>query len=168
MGMLPGMGEMKAQLDQVDDRELDRVTAIILSMTPAERQDPKILNGSRRARISRGSGAAVSEINSLMERFTGAQKMMKQMGKGGGMPGMGMPGMGGMPGIPGAGSGKKSKGKSAPPARAKKGRSGNPAKRAQQESEVSVGPDSSSEPASQPTFGRVGSMLGLGGKQQGQ
>ena len=96
LGMLPGMGEMKAQLDQVDDRELDRVAAIIQSMTPAERQDPKILNGSRRARIARVSGVeVVSDVNGLVERFADAQKMMKQMRTGGGMPGMpGMPGHG--------------------------------------------------------------------------
>jgi signal recognition particle subunit SRP54 len=126
MGMLPGMGEMKAQLDQVDERELDRVAAIIQSMTPAERKDPKILNGSRRARIAAGSGSQVSDVNGLIERFAQAQKMMKQMGKGG------MPGMPGMPGM-GMGGGKKSKGKqpkSQKPAKGAKGRSGNPAKRA--------------------------------------
>ena len=87
MGMLPGMGDMKAQLDQVDERELDRVAAIIQSMTPAERANPKILNGSRRARISAGSGTKVADVNNLIERFGQAQKMMKQMGKGG-VPGM--------------------------------------------------------------------------------
>jgi signal recognition particle subunit SRP54 len=127
LGMLPGMGDMKAQLDQVDDRELDRVSAIIQSMTPAERQDPKILNGSRRTRIANGSGTQVRDVNSLIDRFGEAQKMMKQMGKGGGMPGM--------PGASGAGGGKKSKGKTPKQAgrKAKKGRSGNPAKRAAQE-----------------------------------
>jgi signal recognition particle subunit SRP54 len=123
LGMLPGMGEMKAQLDQVDDRELDRTAAIIQSMTPAERRDPKILNGSRRARIAAGSGSAVSDVNGLVDRFSQAQKMMRQMGRGGGMPGMP-----GLPGMPGGGS-KKSKGKSRP-VKAKQGRSGNPAKRA--------------------------------------
>ena len=127
LGMLPGMGEMKAQLDSVDDRELDRVAAIIQSMTPAERRDPKILNGSRRARIARGSGTAVSDVNSLVDRFGQAQKMMRQMGSGG------MPAMPGMPGL--AGGGKKSKGRQAKQAKAAKGakgRSGNPAKRALQ------------------------------------
>lgn len=122
LGMLPGMGEMKAQLDQVDDRELDRVSAIIQSMTPQERQDPKVLNGSRRARIARGSGTSVSDVNGLIDRFGQAQKMMRQMGKGGGMPGMPFPG-----------GGKKSKGKMAKqskPGKGAKGRSGNPAKRA--------------------------------------
>ena len=130
LGMLPGMGDMKAQLDQVDDKELDRVAAIILSMTPAERRDPKILNGSRRARIAAGSGTKVNDVNSLIERFAQAQKMMKQMGKGG-MSGIGgLPGMGG---LPSSGGGKKSKGKqqkSVKPGKGAKGRSGNPAKRA--------------------------------------
>ena len=119
---------MKAQLDSVDDRELDRVSAIIQSMTPDERRDPKILNGSRRARIARGSGTAVSDVNGLIDRFGQAQKMMRQMG------GSGMPGM---PGLPGGmpGGGKKSKGRQAKqgkPGKGAKGRSGNPAKRAQQ------------------------------------
>ncbi|CAB4611490.1 unannotated protein [freshwater metagenome] len=126
LGMLPGMGDMKAQLDQVNDKDLDRVAAIIQSMTPAERQDPKLLNGSRRARIAKGSGTQVQEVNSLMERFAQAQVMMKQMGKGG------MPAMPGMPGF-GMGGGKKSKGKMPKQqkvAKGAKGRSGNPAKRA--------------------------------------
>jgi signal recognition particle subunit SRP54 len=129
--MLPGMGDIKAQLDQVDDRDLDRVAAIIQSMTPAERTDPKILNGSRRARIAKGSGSTVSAVNDLIERFGAAQKMMKQMGKGG-MPGM--------PGMPGFGGSKKSKGKMAKAAKPAKGksRSGNPAKRAAVESGVAV------------------------------
>jgi signal recognition particle subunit SRP54 len=135
LGMLPGMGEMKEQLDQVDDRELDRVAAIIQSMTPAERQDPKILNASRRARIARGSGTQVSDVNGLIERFGEAQKMMRQMGKGGGMPGM--------PGLPGMGGGKKSKGKMPKQnvRKGKKGRSGNPAKRAAQESATPANAD---------------------------
>lgn len=128
LGMLPGMGEMKAQLDSVDDRELDRVSAIIQSMTPAERRDPKILNGSRRSRIARGSGTSVSDVNGLIDRFGQAQKMMRQMG------GSGMPGL---PGLPGGmpGGGKKSKGRQAKqdkPGKGVKGRSGNPAKRALQ------------------------------------
>lgn len=131
LGMLPGMGEMKAQLDSIDDRELDRVAAIIQSMTPLERREPKVLNGSRRARIAAGSGSSVSDVNGLIDRFSAAQKMMRQGG---------MPGMPGMPGLPGMG-GKKSKGKmakAAKPAKGKKGRSGNPAKRAVQESGQSV------------------------------
>jgi signal recognition particle subunit SRP54 len=141
MGMLPGMGDMKAQLDQIDDRDIDRIAAIIQSMTPAERNDVKVLNGSRRARIAKGAGVTVTEVNGLVDRFVQAQKMMKQMGKGGGMPGM--------PGMPGFGGGsKKSKGKSSAP-KAKKGRSGNPAKRAIEESGAPVGAG-------------TGSMLGIG------
>ncbi|WP_283134215.1 signal recognition particle protein [Rhizohabitans arisaemae] len=88
LGMLPGMGQMRDQLNQVDDRDLDRVAAIIRSMTPGERQNPKIINGSRRARIANGSGVSVTEVNSLVTRFFDAQKMMKQMAGGMGIPGM--------------------------------------------------------------------------------
>jgi signal recognition particle subunit SRP54 len=125
LGMLPGMnsGAMKKQLDNLDEGELVRTEAIIQSMTPAERHDVKILNGSRRARIAKGSGRAVSEVNNLVDRFTAAQKMMRQMRKGGGMPaGMpAMPGMAGMPPMP-------KFNKPLPPK--KKSKSGNPAKRA--------------------------------------
>jgi signal recognition particle subunit SRP54 len=90
LGMLPGLGgQLKEALNQVDDRDLDRIAAIIQSMTPQERRDPKVLNGSRRARIAKGSGSTVTEVNNLVDRFYEAQKMMKQMGA------MGMPGMGG-------------------------------------------------------------------------
>jgi len=126
MGMLPGMGDMKKQIENIDDREIDRVTAIISSMTPDERDDPKILNGSRRARIARGSGTQVSDVNGLVDRFTQAQKMMKQMAKGGSVPGM--PPMPAMPGLGGRPSASK---KSKPGKGAK--RSGNPAKRAAQD-----------------------------------
>jgi signal recognition particle subunit SRP54 len=105
---------------------VDRTTAIIKSMTPEERRNHKILNASRRQRIARGSGRTVADVNGLVERFTEAQKMMRQLAAGGGMPGM--------PGMPGTGQlmgGKKSKGKAqAPRRKAKGGRSGNPAKRA--------------------------------------
>ncbi len=89
LGMLPGMGQMKEALAQVDDADIDRITAIIRSMTPAERADAKIINGSRRLRIANGSGVTVAEVNSLVDRFFEARKMMKSMA--GGMPGM--PGM---------------------------------------------------------------------------
>ncbi len=104
LGMLPGMnsGAMKRQLDSLDDNELVRTEAIIQSMTPAERGDVKILNGTRRARIAKGSGRQVSEVNTLVDRFTAAQKMMRQMRNGGGaLPGM-PPGMTSMPGMPAA------------------------------------------------------------------
>jgi len=88
LGMMPGMGQLKDQINDIDDRDLDRTAAIIRGMTPAERQDPKIINGSRRARIARGSGVAVSEVNSLVDRFFEARKMMQQMAGGMGLPGV--------------------------------------------------------------------------------
>jgi signal recognition particle subunit SRP54 len=86
LGMLPGTGQIKDQISQIDDKDLDRVAAIIRSMTPAERQDPKILNGSRRLRIANGSGVTVTEVNGLVDRFFEARKMMKQMSNN--LPGM--------------------------------------------------------------------------------
>ena len=106
LGMLPGMGQMKDALAQVDDRDIDRIAAIIQSMTPQERRTPKILNGSRRLRIAKGSGVTVPEVNNLVDRFYDAQKMMKQMA------GMGVPGMGRA--AKRAGGGKKSKARKGP------------------------------------------------------
>ncbi|GAB2597323.1 signal recognition particle protein [Microlunatus antarcticus] len=116
-GMLPGMGEFKDQINNIDEREVDRLEAIIHSMTPAERDDPKIIDGSRRARIAKGAGVQVSDVNGLVNRFFEARKMMSSLA-GGKMPGM--------PGLPG--SAKKAPAKAAPK---KKGHkvSGNPAKR---------------------------------------
>ncbi|AIJ21714.1 MULTISPECIES: signal recognition particle protein [Amycolatopsis] len=79
LGMLPGAGQMKDQLAQVDDKHLDRLQAIIRGMTPAERADPKMINGSRRQRIAQGSGVTVREVNDLVNRFFEARKMMQQM-----------------------------------------------------------------------------------------
>jgi signal recognition particle subunit SRP54 len=127
LGMLPGMGDLKQQIANIDDKDVDRIAAIIKSMTPAERDDVKIMNGSRKARVARGSGTTVQEVNSLIERFLEAKKMMTSMARGGGMPGMpGMPGMGGGPG----GKRKSAKAKAASKAEKSKGRSrsGNPAK----------------------------------------
>jgi signal recognition particle subunit SRP54 len=87
LGMLPGAGQMKDQLAQVDDKHLDRLQAIIRGMTPAERNDPKIINASRRARIARGSGVAIREVNDLVNRFYEARKMMQQMAGRFGFPG---------------------------------------------------------------------------------
>ncbi|MEY4323733.1 MAG: hypothetical protein RL410_1514 [Actinomycetota bacterium] len=131
LGMLPGAGQMKNQLDQIDDKEMSRTAAIIQSMTPAERRDPKILNASRRARIANGSGTKVNDVNSLVDRFSVAAKMMKQMAKGG------MPQMPGMPAMPGGIHGMPARPKQQAPQK-KKSRSGNPAKRAAEESGQSL------------------------------
>jgi signal recognition particle subunit SRP54 len=129
LGMLPGAGQMKKQIENFDEGEIVRTKAIVQSMTPKERMEPKILNGSRRVRIAAGSGRKVQEVNALVDKFSAAQKMMKQMRNGGGAPaGMALPpGMSSMPGLPPMPK------KSAPPAK-KKSRSGNPAKRAVEES----------------------------------
>ena len=128
LGMLPGMNQFKEQLANFDEREIDRIQAIIQSMTPKERANPKMIDGSRRSRIAKGSGRAVSDVNQLVDRFFEAKKMMESMARGG-MPGL--------PGMPGVGLGKKAKGRQAPQQKQAKGkrRSGNPAKRAQQLSE---------------------------------
>jgi len=87
LGMMPGMGQMKEQIADLDDKHLDKVTAIIRSMTPGEREDPKVIKGSRRIRIANGSGTSVNDVNQIITRFFDAQKMMKQMGGMMGMPG---------------------------------------------------------------------------------
>ncbi len=93
LGMLPGAAQNREMLSQIDDSQLDRVLAIVRSMTPEERRSPKIINGSRRARIAGGAGVSIGEVGDLVVRFFEAQKMMRQM-LGGGIPGMpGMPGM---------------------------------------------------------------------------
>ena len=180
LGMMPGAGKIREQLDQFDEREVDRIEAIVRSMTPAERQDVKILNGSRRARIAAGSGTTVADVNGLVDRFQMAQKMMS----GGGIPGMGggadgmgmMPGFGRMPGMgkhskakQTAKSGKKSKAQ-------RKAKSGNPAKAARQAREalegISATPMSGTGampnlPGSLPAgLGGLKGMGGLGGSPQ--
>ncbi len=143
LGMLPGAGNMKQQLENFDEREIDRTEAIIRSMTPAERRNPKVLNGSRRLRIARGSGMTVTDVNQLVQRFDQAAKMMKTVARGG-VPQI--PGMGAIGGRPGASSKRGNK--------QKKGggsRSGNPAKRAAENAGLAA--------ASAPS----GSGFGLGG-----
>ena len=83
IGMLPGMGAMKGLKGaDVDEGELDRVEAIILSMTPAERADPHLINGSRRKRIAAGSGTKVQHVNQLVKQFDQVRKLMKQVASG--------------------------------------------------------------------------------------
>lgn len=102
--MLPGFGALKDQLDTVDtDKELKRVNAILNSMTVIERRKPEILDGSRRARIAKGSGTDVQDVNQLVKRFLEARKFMKQFGKMGALGAMGGGGGGNFPGFPGGG-----------------------------------------------------------------
>ncbi len=138
LGMLPGAGQFKDAIEDIDEREIDRIEAIINSMTLKERDDVSILNGSRRSRIAKGAGVQVSDVNQLVNRFVEARKMMEKLA--GGMGGGGMPaGMPpGMPGaLPGARGPKRQPAKKSP----KKGHkvSGNPAKRKQQEAQKALG-----------------------------
>ncbi|TFV94802.1 signal recognition particle protein [Algoriphagus kandeliae] len=96
MGMIPGMGKAMKGLD-IDDDSFKPIEAIIRSMTPFERQNPDVIDGSRRKRIANGSGRNITEVNNLMKQFADMRKLMKQMNKMGGakaamsrmMPGMG-------------------------------------------------------------------------------
>jgi signal recognition particle subunit SRP54 len=146
--MMPGMQGMREQLDAFDDREFDRVEAMVRSMTPFERTHPKQINGSRRARIARGSGVTVTDVNQLLERFGQAQKMMKSLARGGGG------GLPGMPGLPGAGK----RGKPQQQKR-KKSKSGNPAKRAAEERAMAERAAEGRQKAAASAFG----MPGAGG-----
>ncbi len=82
MGMIPGMGKMKLPDAQVNEKELTKVDAIISSMTPKERTDYQIINGARRARIAKGSGTQVQDVNRLLKQFTEMRKMIKSMSGG--------------------------------------------------------------------------------------
>jgi signal recognition particle subunit SRP54 len=94
---LPGEGKLKEVEGQVDEGELDRVEAIIFSMTRKERRNPKVLNGSRRERIAKGAGVSVTDVNRVLKQFTEARKLMKQFqgAQGKGRRRMRLPGMGG-------------------------------------------------------------------------
>jgi signal recognition particle subunit SRP54 len=98
MGMIPGMGKMMKNID-IDDDAFKGVEAIIYSMTPAERAEPKLINGSRRQRIAKGSGKSVQDVNQLLKQFADMSKMMKMMQGGGAKKMAGM--MKGMQGGPG-------------------------------------------------------------------
>jgi len=126
LGMLPGAGKMREQLDNFDEKDVDRTEAIIRSMTPLERENPKLLNGSRRLRIAKGSGMTVTDVNALVNRFEAAAKMMKTVARGG-TPSI--PGMGPVPG-------GRVKAKAIP--KKKSSKSGNPAKRASENSQAAI------------------------------
>jgi signal recognition particle subunit SRP54 len=96
--MIPGMGKAIKNMD-FDDDAFKGIEAIIYSMTPAEREDPKLLNGSRRKRVATGSGTDIQEVNRLIKQFAETRKMMKMMSKGGGKNMMKM--MQRMKGMPG-------------------------------------------------------------------
>jgi signal recognition particle subunit SRP54 len=123
LGMLPGAAKNRELLAQVNDKDLDRAEAIVRSMTPEERRNPKIINGSRRARIANGSGVAVGEVSQLVTNFFEGQKQMKAMFSGG-IPGM--------PAMPGMGAARRSAAKSARKKGKKKpARSGDPRRAAE-------------------------------------
>ncbi|HWX52537.1 MAG TPA: hypothetical protein VNY34_04550 [Solirubrobacteraceae bacterium] len=82
LGMIPGLAGHQLQNMKVDERELDRIQAIILSMTPQERKQPELINGSRRLRIAKGSGTTVQHVNRLVKQFGQMRKVMRQVGRG--------------------------------------------------------------------------------------
>ena len=118
LGMLPGLGNLKQLADnKPDEKQLGRVEAIIGSMTPDERRNDKIINGSRRRRIAAGSGTSVEEVNRLLKQFNEMKKVLQMIGQGG-LPNMkGMKGMKGMPKLP---AGAPGGGYAAPGARKRK------------------------------------------------
>jgi len=121
LGMMPGASKNKELLDKVSDKDLDRAEAIVRSMTPDERKNPKIINGSRRLRIANGSGVAVGEVSQLVTNFFEAQKQMKMALSGG------MPGMPPIPGMMGGGKRAAARAKAQKNAKGKR-RSGDPRK----------------------------------------
>jgi signal recognition particle subunit SRP54 len=163
LGMLPGAAQNREMLSQISDKDLDRAAAIVNSMTPAERRNPKILNGSRRSRIANGSGVTVGEVNNLVVRFLEGQKMMRQMMGGGGVPGM--------PAIPGMrrAATKSAKGKKNNKKKPKGGRpGGNPAKAAQPKAAGAPRAGNGAAPALPPGLGGGGggALGGMPGSQE--
>jgi len=134
LGMMPGAAKNKELLEKVNDKDLDRAEAIVRSMTPGERQNPKVINGSRRLRIANGSGVTVGDVSQLVTNFYEAQRQMKMV-MGGGMPGV--------PGMPGVMGGRKAAAKAKAARNAKgKRRSGDPRKAG-----IKPAPDAAQEPA---------------------
>ncbi|MGO9217580.1 MAG: signal recognition particle protein [Streptosporangiaceae bacterium] len=164
LGMLPGAAQNREMLSQISDKDLDRAAAIVNSMTPAERRNPKILNGSRRSRIANGSGVTVGEVNNLVVRFIEGQKMMRQMmGGGGGIPGM--------PAIPGMRrpATKSARGKKNTKKKPKGGRpGGNPAAAGKAAAKAASAPKAGNGagPALPPGLGGDGALGGMPGSQE--
>ena len=121
LGMMPGAARNKELLSQVNDKDLDRAEAIVRSMTPDERRNPKIINGSRRLRIAKGSGVSVSDVSQLVTNFFEGQKQMRAMFSGG-MPGM--------PALMGGGGGRRAARAAAAKSKKGKRKSGDPRKAA--------------------------------------
>jgi signal recognition particle subunit SRP54 len=159
LGMLPGAGKYREQIEQVSDKDLDRAEAIVRSMTPEERRNPKVINGSRRARIAKGSGVAIGEVSQLVTNFFEGQKQMKAMFSGN------MPGMPAMPGM-GAAARRASKSARKKGNKKKASRSGDPRRAAELASGGGGQPDQGGNGPSQvPGPGNLGG--GLGGLPEG-
>jgi signal recognition particle subunit SRP54 len=155
LGMLPGAQKNKELLSQVSDKDLDRAEAIVRSMTPEERRNPKVINGSRRARIAKGSGVAVGEVSQLVTNFYEGQKQMRAMFSGG-MPGM-PPGMSAMARRAAKSSARGKKGKKKP------ARSGDPRRAA----EIARGAQERAAPGAPDAAAALGGPPGLGGLPEG-
>ena len=159
LGMLPGAGKYREQIEQVSDKDLDRAEAIVRSMTPEERRNPKVINGSRRARIAKGSGVAIGEVSQLVTNFFEGQKQMKAMFSGN------MPGMPAMPGMATAAR-RASKSARKKGNKKKASRSGDPRRAAELASGGGGQPDQGGNGPSQvPGAGNLGG--GLGGLPEG-
>ncbi len=156
LGMLPGAAKNRELLNQVNDKDLDRAEAIVRSMTPEERRNPKIINGSRRSRIANGSGVAVGEVSQLVTNFFEGQKQMKAMFNGG-IPGM--------PPVPGLRAAQRAATKSARNKKnnKKKGsRSGDPRRAAELARGGSQGQDANQPGANAPAQPGAGGLGNLG------
>jgi signal recognition particle subunit SRP54 len=156
LGMLPGAGRYREQIEQVSDKDLDRAEAIVRSMTPEERRNPKVINGSRRARIAKGSGVAIGEVSQLVTNFFEGQKQMKAVFSGN------MPGMPAMPGM-GAAARRASKSARKKGNKKKPSRSGDPRRAAELASGGGGQPDQGGNgPGQPPGLGNLGGGLGGG------
>jgi signal recognition particle subunit SRP54 len=158
LGMLPGAAKNRELLSQVNDKDLDRAEAIVRSMTPEERRNPKIINGSRRARIARGSGVAIGEVSQLVTNFFEGQKQMRAMFSGG-IPGM-PPAMGAMARRAATKSARGKKGNKKKPAR-----SGDPRRAAELDRGAAAQDQAGGKPAGLGGGGGLGA--GLGGLPEG-
>jgi signal recognition particle subunit SRP54 len=160
LGMLPGAGKYREQIEQVSDKDLDRAEAIVRSMTPEERRNPKVINGSRRARIANGSGVAIGEVSQLVTNFFEGQKQMKAMFSGN------MPGMPAMPGMATAAR-RASKSARKKGNRKKVSRSGDPRRAAELASGGGGQPDQGGNGPGQAPGGVPNLGGGLGGLPEG-